>query len=192
MFNVADSGIPQAHAGWNKADFFVLRRFTVGGRTLSLRGLENDLIRPYAVARGDLRIHFALNCSAVACPVLPRLPFTAANLDAELERETRAFFARDGNFRIDAATRTVWLSEILDFNTEDFVPAPALGLLAYANRYAPTPAQADYQIRFTPYDWTIANSRRPRAPGAQDGLRGRLNCWVELARVGPRDSIDQG
>lgn len=168
MFNVVDSGIPQTHAGWNKVNFFVLRRFNVGGRTVSLRGFENDLIRPYALARGDPRIHFALNCSAVACPVLPRVPFTAAHLDAELERETRAFFARSANFRVDTTTRTVWLSEILDFYPDDFVPLAAPSLLAYANRYAPAPAPADYLVRFTPYDWTVANSRRPRAPQAPD------------------------
>lgn len=168
MFNVADSGIPQTHAGWNKVGFFVLRRFTVGGVAMSLRGFENDVIRPYALARGDPRIHFALNCSAVACPVLPRLPFTAALLDAELERETRAFFARDANFRVDTANRTVWLSDILNFYPEDFVPTLAPSLLIYANRYAPAPAPVDYQVRFTPYDWTVANSRRLRPSRAPD------------------------
>ena len=38
-------------------------------------------------------------------------------------------------------------------------------LLAYANRYAPQPAPPGFTLRFTQYDWTIANSRRPgRAP----------------------------
>jgi hypothetical protein len=103
-----------------------------------------------------------LNCSAVACPVLPRIPFTAAALDAELERETRAFFARPENFRVDAATRTVWLSELLNFYPEDFVPDVAKSLQDYANRYAPQPVPFDYQVRFTPYDWTVANSKRAR------------------------------
>ena len=160
MFNVISSGIPQTHAGFNKVNFFVLRRLSIGGRSLSLRDFENDIIRPYARARNDPRIHFALNCSAVACPVLPRVPFTPTHLDAELERETRAFFARPINFRVDAATRTVWLSEILAFYPEDFVPMPAASLLAYANRYAPQAAPLDFEVRFTPYDWTIANSRR--------------------------------
>jgi hypothetical protein len=98
----------------------------------------------------------------VSCPALPRTPFSAAALDAELERETRAFFARSDNFRIDAASRTVWLSELLNFYPEDFVPQPAASLLAYANRFALQAAPLDYSVRFTPYDWTIANSRRPR------------------------------
>lgn len=162
MFNVLQSGIPATHAGWNKVDFFVLRKVMVGGQALSLRSFENDVIRPDTRRLNDPRVHFALNCSAVSCPVLPRTPFSAAALEAELERETRAFFARPENFRIDAATRTVWLSELLDFYPEDFVPRPAASLLAYANRYAPLPAPLDFTVRFTPYDWTIANSRRPR------------------------------
>lgn len=165
MFNVIDSGIPQTHAGFNKVSFFVLRRFNIGGRSLSLRGFENDIIRPYARARADPRIHFALNCSARACPVLPRIPFSGEGLDAELERDTRAFFARTINFRVDAAARTVWLSELLDFYPEDFVPGPAPSLLVYANRYVREPAPPDFEVRFTPYDWTIANRVRAAPAG---------------------------
>jgi hypothetical protein len=162
MYNVLQSGIPVTHAGWAKLRFFVLRKLEVGGSAMSLRDFENDVIRPYARARGDPRIHFALNCSARSCPALPRTPFSAEALDAELERETRAFFARPENFRVDADSRTVWLSELLNFYPEDFVPSPATSLLDYANRYAPQPAPQDYAVRFMPYDWTIANSRRPR------------------------------
>ena len=162
MYNVLQSGIPATHAGWAKVSFFVLRKLDIGGQALSLYSFENDVIRPYARARDEPRVHFALNCSAVSCPVLPRTPFSAQTLDAELERETRAFFARPENFRIDAANRTVWLSELLNFYPLDFVPQPAPSLLAYANRYAPQPAPLDFSVRFTPYDWTVANSRRRR------------------------------
>ncbi len=162
MFNVLESGIPATHAGFNKVKFFVLRKLEIGGERMSLRAYENEVIRPYARGRSEPRIHFALNCSALACPTLPRTPFTGTALDAELERETRAFFARTENFRVDAAAGTVWLSELLDFYPEDFVPRPAASLLEYANRYAPQPAPAAFKVRYTPYDWTIANSRRAR------------------------------
>jgi Protein of unknown function, DUF547 len=162
MFNVIELGIPATHAGFNKVSFFYLRKLTIGGRSLSLYAFENDVIRPFARSRRDPRVHFALNCSAVACPVLPRRPFTGAELDAELEAAAVAFFARPENLRVDDATRTVWLNEILDFYTEDFVPVPAPSLIAYVNRYASRPVPADYRVRFTPYDWTIANQRRAR------------------------------
>jgi hypothetical protein len=159
MFNVVQSGIPRTHAGWNKVVFFVLRKVEVGGRRMSLHAFENDVIRPYTRARDDPRVHFALNCSARSCPLLPRKPFTAARLDEELEREARAFFARPENLRVDRDARVVWLNAILDFYTEDFVPRPAASLVAYANRYAPQPMPADFGVRFLPYDWSIADSR---------------------------------
>jgi hypothetical protein len=71
---------------------------------------------------------------AKACPRLPRRPFTAAGIDAELEREARRFFAEPRNLELDPARRTVRLSEILRFYTEDFTKE-APSLIAYANRY---------------------------------------------------------
>ena len=178
MFNVLASGIPASHAGLAKLDFFVLRKLRVGGQVLSLYDFENQLIRPYGRALGDPRLHFALNCMALGCPTLPRQPFTAQALDAELERETLAFFARPMNWRIDHATATVWLSELLNFYPEDFVPVPAASLLAYAKRYAAQAVPDHYRVRFTPYDWTVANSRRavPASAAPSKGMSASRSC----------------
>ena len=159
MYNVIASGIPATHAGWAKVKFFILRKFEIGGAAMSLYAFENDIIRKL----NEPRIHFALNCSAVSCPVLPRTPFTADGLDEELERETRAFFARPENLRIEPGQRTVYFNEILSFYTEDFTPAHAASLIAYAQRYTASVIPPDYRVAFTPYDWTVADSRRTRA-----------------------------
>lgn len=123
---------------------------------------ENDVIRLFTRGLGDPRVHFALNRSALSCPLLPRVPFTAEGLDAELQREAKAFFARPENFRVDAVTRTVWLSEILRFYIDDFVPAQGGSLFEVANRFVASAASLDFGIRFTPYDWTVANSLRTK------------------------------
>jgi Protein of unknown function, DUF547 len=158
MYNVIASGIPASHAGLAKVKFFVLRKFDIGGTPISLYDFENDIIRKL----DEPRIHFALNCSAISCPVLPRTPFTAAGLDEELNREARAFFARPENLRIDNGQRTVFFNEILKFYTEDFIPAHGPSLIAYAQRYSTQSIPVDYKIAFTPYDWTVANSQRKR------------------------------
>ena len=128
----------------------------IGGNAMSLYAFENDIIRKLK----ESRVHFALNCSAISCPALPRVPFIAANLNSELDRETRQFFARPHNLRIDAATRTVHFNEILKCCTEDFAPSHASSPIAYVRRYAPFEIPTDYAMAFTPYDWTIANSQR--------------------------------
>ena len=156
MYNVIASGIPSSHAGLSKVTFFLLRKFEIGGALMSLYTFENEIIRKL----DEPRIHFALNCSAVSCPVLPRQPFTASSLNDELNRETKAFFARPDNLRIDEVMRVIYFNEILKFYTEDFTPSHAPNLVAYAQRYISKILPKDYAVRFLPYDWTIANSRQ--------------------------------
>ena len=157
MFNVISSNIPQSNAGlFARYQFFIARKHIIGGEPISLFAYENDIIRQL----NEPRIHWALNCSAVSCPALPREPFDGARLEEQLEREAKRFFAQPRNMRIDHPGKTVYLSEIFDFFPEDFVPAHAPSLLAYANRYAVEAADLSYRTAFTPYDWTIANWQR--------------------------------
>jgi hypothetical protein len=157
MFNVIDLGLPASNASLaSRYRFFIARKHQIGGQTQSLYDYENLVIRKLS----EPRIHWALNCSALSCPVLPRQPFTAAMLDAELERESRTFFANAQNLRVDHSARTVFLSEILHFFPEDFVPAAAPNLIAYVKRYSPVPLDESYRVAFIPYDWTIAHWRR--------------------------------
>lgn len=156
MYNVIASGIPASHAGLSKVTFFILRKFEIGGVPMSLFTFENDVIRKL----DEPRIHFALNCSAVSCPVLPRKPFGAATLNDELDCETRAFFARPENLRVDDQKRIIYFNEILKFYTEDFTPRHAASLIAYAQRYTKQRLPIDYSVAFSAYDWTVANSRR--------------------------------
>jgi Protein of unknown function, DUF547 len=161
MAHVINSGLPETHAGLvAKLRFFVLSKQVVGGQVLSLYAFENDVIRPFTRAIGEPRVHFALNCSALACPALPRQPFRAATLDADLARETLAYFARPENLRVDDNTREVWLSALLNFYPEDFVPAHGANLIDYVNRTLGLSLPLDYIVRFTPYDWTVAHQAR--------------------------------
>ena len=144
------TGIPRTLAGATKIKFFFLTRIRVGGEPWSLYSYENDVIR----ALHEPRVHFALNCMSVSCPRLPRVPFTGANLDAELDAAAREFFNDARNVRVDHASHTVHLSEILDFYTKDFL-ASAPSLLAYVNRYRAARVPEDYAVKFFAYDWTV-------------------------------------
>jgi Protein of unknown function, DUF547 len=73
----------------------------VGGEAISLYDYENKVIR----ALGDPRIHFALNCMSVSCPVLPREVFTPEKLNAQLDREAKKFFAEPRNVAVNEAKK---------------------------------------------------------------------------------------
>jgi Protein of unknown function, DUF547 len=157
MYNVIDLGIPESNASTlAKAKFFILRKFEIGGVQMSLYAYENEIIRKL----GEPRIHWALNCSARSCPVLPKKPFSAENLEAELESEAKKFFAESKNLRIDHAAKEIWLTEIFQLFPEDFVPKFASSFVAYAQRFVTEKLPTDYRERFTPYDWTIASSKK--------------------------------
>lgn len=146
MYNVLEAGIPQTLASFGERyDFFYRRKLSVGGTEISLYDYENKVIRPL----GEERIHFALNCMAVSCPRLPREPFTAAQLEQQLARETRRFFAESRNFTVDDAARTVRLSEILRFYPDDFL-ARAPSLAQYAAEQAGRTVPPDYAVSFVP------------------------------------------
>lgn len=149
MYDVIRSSFPP-DLNAVKVRFFYKNRFQVGGEYISLYALENKVIRPM----GDPRIHFALNCMARGCPRLPREPFRADELDAQLEREANEFFREERNVQLDPSAATVRLSQILEFYTEDFLKA-APSLIEYVNRYRDEKIPAGWKVGFIPYDWTL-------------------------------------
>lgn len=153
MHGVVDRGIPSGFTNFIKrAVFFKFHKIGVAGESTSLYDYENDVIR----SLGEPRVHFALNCMVRACPRLRREPFRAQVLDTQLDAAAREFFTKDRNIRVDTDRREVWLSEILDFYTEDFVQDGARrDLIGYINQFLRSPIDERYDVKFIPYDWTI-------------------------------------
>jgi hypothetical protein len=150
MRHVLTNGLPKRLTPLRRLKFFRTSRVAVGTRQMSLEDYENDIIRKL----NESRIHVALNCMSESCPRLPRVPFSADALDAQLDAESFKFFAEGRNVRVDTAKRSVYLTEIMKFFTEDFL-ADAPTLIAYANRYRNEPIPEDFKVQFIPYDWTI-------------------------------------
>ena len=157
MRGVIDERVTDGFTSFFKRQvFFRLRKVTVGGQAMSLSTYENEVIRPL----GEPRVHFALNCMVRSCPRLPQQQFSADGLEAELKAAAREFCNDPRNVRVDAAAREVWLSSILDFYTEDFVPdGRRESLIEYVNRYRDEPIDLKLAVKFIPYDWTL--NRQP-------------------------------
>ncbi|MBS0420962.1 MAG: DUF547 domain-containing protein [Proteobacteria bacterium] len=154
MYGVLDAGVPKRFGLLGRIRFFVLRKFVIGGRTLSLYRFENNVIRPL----GDPRVHFALNCMSVSCPRLPQSAFTADALDQELDAAAREFVAEQRNVTVDSERREVRISAIFKFYTQDFL-AQSPDLLSYINRYRSAPIPTNYKVVFADYDWSINDQR---------------------------------
>ncbi|GAA6167972.1 DUF547 domain-containing protein [Sessilibacter corallicola] len=153
MQGVIDRDIPKGFTSTIKrASFFLLRKVTIAGKKTNLYHYENKVIRPL----DEPRSHFALNCMVKDCPRLPQKPFTAENLDAELDVAAKEFFSKPVHFNIDHDKKRINVSSILKFYTEDFVESgKKKDLPNYINQYLSEKLPEDYKVSYIKYDWRI-------------------------------------
>lgn len=141
----------------------------LGGK-LSLDDIEHGLLR----ARGvydEPRVHFAVNCASIGCPMLREEAFVAERLPAQLAQQTERFMADRTRNRWNAQRGRLELSKIFDWYGDDF----KLGhqgiatLKAFAGQHAERLADApadrarlkagDFDIAFLDYDWALNDAR---------------------------------
>lgn len=142
------------------------RFFTLLGERRHLDNLEHDLIRAPGVF-DEPRIHFAVNCASIGCPMLRGEAFVAERLDSQLEDATRRFLSDHSRNRFDGDSGRLQVSKIFDWYGEDFEKATsdAGGLKGYLAAYAELLAASelgrdrlrsgDYRIGFLDYDWRL-------------------------------------
>ena len=104
-----------------KDEFFVL----LGGRR-SLDWIEHERLRK---RYREPRIHYAVNCASVGCPMLREEAYAASRLEAQLEEQARRFLSDRSRNRLRDGRLEV--SRIFDWFKEDFEPREA-----YFARYA--------------------------------------------------------
>ena len=125
--------------------------FTLLGRKTSLDGIEHGLLRKNY---REPRIHFAVNCASVGCPMLREEAYASARLDRQLEEQVFRFLSDRSRNRFRNGHLEV--SKIFDWFKEDFAPrekyfARYAGLLGYTGGEVP--------ITFLDYDWSLNDFR---------------------------------
>ena len=127
----------------------------LGART-SLDGIEHGMLRK---RYGEPRVHYALNCASVGCPMLREEAYSGVHLEKQLEEQALRFLSdrsrnryRDGRLEV---------SKIFDWYKEDFEPRER-----YFQRYARElgiPAglgsSSVPRLAFLDYDWSLNDSR---------------------------------
>jgi hypothetical protein len=138
------------------------------GTEMSLDNIEHDTLR----AKGrydDPRIHFAVNCASVGCPMLREEAFVADRLEAQLDEQALRFMSDRSRNRY--ADGRLLLSKIFDWYGGDFKAGykgiSSLGAFAgrYANQLADAPADREriraggVDIGFLDYDWKLNDAK---------------------------------
>ena len=133
--------------------------FTLLGARMSLDDIGHDLLRR---RYGDARVHYAVNCASVSCPMLREEAYRAAQLESQLEDQARRFLSDRSRNRVRGNRLEV--SKIFEWFREDFEP-----LERYLARHAATLADnaaeqeklaaRSLPITFLDYDWSLNDSR---------------------------------
>ncbi|MEJ2717118.1 MAG: DUF547 domain-containing protein [Deltaproteobacteria bacterium] len=161
------NSIRQIAGVWDELEFPVM------GRKLTLDKIEHDILRPKF---NEPRIHMAIVCAALGCPILRNEPYVASKIDSQLNDQAARFMKNPRKFRIDRKDKRVYFSPIFKWFGDDFVPAYGTNkqfhgfgqtdraVLNFVSGYV-SPKDRQYlekggfSIEYLPYDWSL-NERK--------------------------------
>lgn len=144
------------------------RFFTLLGRPASLDGIEHDMIRAPGVF-DEPRIHFAVNCASVGCPMLREEAYAGERLEAQLEEQTRRFLSDRSRNRF--ADGRLAVSKIFEWYRKDFASGyRGIGsveqfLARHADLLADSPEDrariraGALRVDSLDYDWALNDAR---------------------------------
>jgi Protein of unknown function, DUF547 len=136
------------------------------GRDYSLDMIEHETIRAPG-AYDEPRIHFAVNCASIGCPMLREEAFVGERLDAQLENQTRRFLSDRSRNRYNASSNSLEVSEIFKWYRQDFesgyrgIRSREQFIARYAEQLADTAEhqkqlrEQKAEIRHLDYDWRL-------------------------------------
>jgi len=148
-----------------KDDFFSLL-----GRKFTLDGVEHETLRKPG-GYDEPRVHFAVNCAAISCPMLREEAYVAERLDAQLEQQAVRFLSDRSRNRAGAQGR-LEVSKIFDWFKEDWtsgyqgIQSREQYFARYAKLLSDDPghqklvAEGKAPISHLDYDWTLNDVRK--------------------------------
>ena len=140
------------------------RFFTLLGRDSYLDQIEHEMLRKPG-AYNELRVHYALNCASIGCPMLREEAFTPEKLERQLEEQAVRFLSDRTRNRYSPQGARLEVSQIFDWFKEDFGVRERY-FARYAKLLAETPgdqkavAEARAALAFLEYDWSLNDVRK--------------------------------
>ena len=134
--------IPFINSPWD------VKFITIEGEEYDLNNLEHGIIRDQF---NEPRIHFAVNCASISCPVLRGEAYTPEKLDEQLTDQARIFINNPSRNKIKK--NRVVISKIFRWYTKDFKDNGTL--IDYLNKYSKTKINQDADIDYMDYNWKL-------------------------------------
>ncbi|HEX4943686.1 MAG TPA: DUF547 domain-containing protein [Usitatibacteraceae bacterium] len=150
--------------------------FKLFGAETSLDAIEHEMLRKPG-AYDEPRVHYAVNCASIGCPMLREEAYVAPRLDAQFEEQARRFLGDHTRNRFNPASGKLEVSEIFKWFKEDWTSGykgigsagPVNSREQYFARYADLLADGPGQrklvaegrapITHLDYDWSLNDAR---------------------------------
>ena len=145
-------GLFSASGPWDK------KLLQVEGTPISLNDIEHRILRPIW---HDPRTHYSVNCASIGCPNLALEPYTAATMEAMLNKGAQDYVNHPRGANVTDGKLTA--SKIYDWYQADF-GGNERGVIAHLRHYAKPPlAQALSgidSIAEYKYDWSLNDAAK--------------------------------
>jgi hypothetical protein len=144
------------------------RKFELASQSKTLDNIEHQTIRKEF---NEPRIHMALVCAAISCPLLRQEPYTGEKLEVQLDEQTQRFLSSPQGLRIDRDRNRVYLSSIFKWFGEDWQKSYAVAdqftgsqteraVLNFVSNYVSEAdraylRQGQYKINYLDYNWSL-------------------------------------
>jgi Protein of unknown function, DUF547 len=149
---------------WKKKFFKLL------GEDSYLDRIEHEMLRKPG-GYDEPRVHFALNCASIGCPMLREESYVAERLEAQLEQQAVRFLSDRSRNRVGAQGK-LEVSKIFDWFKEDWssgyqgIASREAYFAKYARFLTDDPAQqkrvaeGKAPLAFLDYDWSLNDMRK--------------------------------
>ena len=161
--SIKDIGSDLFNNRWKKKFFRLL------GQDSYLDRIEHEILRKPG-SYDEPRVHFAVNCASIGCPMLREEAYVAARLEAQLEQQAERFLSDRSRNRVSTQGK-LELSKIFDWFKEDWsgrvpgIPSREQYFAKYAGLLTDDPehqrrvAEGKAPLTFLEYDWTLNDAR---------------------------------
>jgi hypothetical protein len=147
------------------------RFFTLFGEASYLDFIEHEILRKDGVY-DEPRVHVAVVCASIGCPMLRNEAFVADRLEAQLEDAFRRFLSDRSRNRYNPQSGKLEVSRIFDWYGKDFekghkgFTSVKQALSRYADLLADKPADRvivkaqQAEVTFLDYDWSLNDVKK--------------------------------
>ena len=162
--SIKDIGSDVFNNRWKKKFFKLL------GQDSYLDQIEHEILRKPG-SYDEPRVHFAVNCASIGCPMLREEAFVPERLEAQLEQQAVRFLSDRTRNRAGAQGR-LEVSKIFDWFKEDWssgyqgIQSRERYFAKYAKLLTDNPehqklvADGKAPLGFLDYDWSLNDARR--------------------------------